>query len=574
MIRSYTLVDLATVDGPAVPVRHDGALVLLGPAVGGVCVSCAEHTRLATLGPGVPRGNSHMRLGGLPTPAMRPLLDKLIAEITASPSSYRETVVAVRTDLGTVTHHRVRPRPGGCSTCNPLPEDFAADAPSAPVSPGSLRGDNPLAAGLREELLDIRHGPVAGVFRTGHLPLAVVSAELVGDHVPREAGYGRTMDFADAERVALFESVERHNGMRPQRTGTFIEASFTELGPDRAVDPAGLGRYDPEHIDHPGFGLTPYRPHTRLRWVQGWSFTRQQPVAVPKNVAYWGAGGGPQVIAETSNGCGLGNSLAEAVLHGLFEVAERDAFLMAWYARTPLNRLRVPEGDLPHLVDRLAAIGYELMFFDATNDLGIPAVISVARYQGTSPDAPRIFYAAGAHPDPARAMRSAAAEVVVDVESMVDRVAADPVTYSRDRLLRLLESPELIRTMAEHVMVNALPEAADRHEFLFGQPTVALPEVDAHEFTDLRDLLDDYVARFCRLKLEIVAVDQSDPVTAARLGLYSAKVIVPGTLPMTFGHLHRRTRGLPRLLEVPQKLGRIRTQLAYESLALQPHPFP
>jgi len=347
LLTGYTLADLGGIEGPALPVRYDGGLVLLGPVLGdgpGVCLSCAEHTRLATLGPQTPRGNSRMRLGGLAAPAIQPLVDKLIDEITADPAGYRQTVVAVRTDLGTVSHHTVRPRPGGCSACNPLPDDFAEDAPSAPVEAGSLRGDNPKTAGdnLRNALYDIRHGPVAGVFRTGHMPLAVMSAELVGDHTPREAGFGRTVSFDEAERVALFESVERHNGIQPQRTSTFIEASFTELGTDRAIDPSSLGRYDPEHIDHPAFHLTPYGPHVRTRWVQSWSYTRQKPVAVPKHVAYWGMTGGTQFIAETSNGCGLGNSLAEAVLHGLFEVAERDAFLMAWYARTPLNRLRVP----------------------------------------------------------------------------------------------------------------------------------------------------------------------------------------------------------------------------------------
>jgi ribosomal protein S12 methylthiotransferase accessory factor len=578
LLTGYTLEDLTSIDGPALPVRYDGGLVLLGPVLGdgpGVCLSCAEHTRLATLGPSVPRGNSHMRLGGLATPAIQPLVDKLIEQITADPDSYRSTVVAVRTDLGTVTQHTVRPRPGGCFTCNPLPDDFAEDAPSAPST--SLRGDNPKAAGdnLRNALLDIRHGPVAGVFRTGHLPLAVMSAELVGDHVPREAGYGRTVNFADAERVALYESVERHNGMQPHRTGTFIEASFTELGTDRAIDPSSLGRYESEHIDHPAFHLTPYRPHARTRWVQGWSYTRQKPIAVPKHVVYWGVSGGTQFIAETSNGCGLGNSLAEAVLHGLFEVAERDAFLMAWYAKTPLNRIRVPDDPaLPHLVDRLESLGYELMFFNATNDLGIPAILSVAKYRGANPDAPQIYYAAGAHPDPLKAMHSAAVEVAVDVESMVDRVAADPETYSRERLLRLLASPELIRTMSEHVLVNALPEAAERHGFLSGLPEVDLPRPGLPDFTDLRVLLEYYVDRLRRLKLEVIAVDQTDPVTAERLGLHSAKVIVPGTLPMTFGHLLRRTRGLPRLLEVPQQLGRLKEQLRYKSLALQPHPFP
>jgi ribosomal protein S12 methylthiotransferase accessory factor len=572
-LTGYTLEELDGLRG--LPVRYDGALVLIGPAPGGVCVRCAEHARLATLGRAVPRGNPRMRLGGAATPALQPLVDKLIKEIIAAPGAYRDVVLAVRTDLGTVDHHTVRPRPGGCPACGPLPEDFAEDTPSAPVETGSLRGRNAKAAGenLHKALVDLRHGPVSGVFTTGHLPLAVMSAELVWDH--KEYGFGRTASFADAERIALYEAVERHSGMRPRRTRTVIEASFTQLGPDRAVDPARLGRYDPEHVEHPSFALAPYRPHVRTRWVQGWSYTQRKALAVPEHAAYWAAGDHNQFVAETSNGCGLGNSLAEAVLHGLFEVAERDAFLMAWYARTPLNRIRVPDDDtLPHLVDRLDSLGYELTFFNATNDLAIPAVISVARYHGSSPHAPQIFYAAGAHPDPRKAMLSAAVELAVDVEATVDRVAADPLTYRRDRLLDLLAEPALIRTMAEHVLVNALPEAAERHDFLLGTKEIDLPEPRVPEFDDLRVMLEHYVHQLRKLKLEIIAVDQTDPVIADRLGLHSAKVIVPGTLPMTFGHLLRRTRGLPRLLEVPQQLGRVPAQLTYESLALQPHPFP
>ncbi|MET0233890.1 MAG: YcaO-like family protein [Kibdelosporangium sp.] len=524
-------------------IRFDGGLALIGPAPGGVCADCTEYARRATLGPLVPR--TGLAMGGFPTPAMKPLLELLTAG--------SQSVIAVRTDLGVVSNHTVRPRPGGCGTCGPLPDDHA-ETPviAAPVEPGQLRGTNSRADDLRDELFDLKYGPVSGVFRTGHLPLAVASAELVGDSV--EAGYGRTVDFAEAERVALYEAVERYNGMRPRRTRTVLEASFAELGPDLALDPVRLGQYD--GANH----LQPYSPDLRVRWVHGWSYTHRKPIAVPEQVAYWAVPSPNQFITETSNGCGLGNSLTEAVLHGLFEVAERDAFLMAWYGRTPLNRIRIPpDSAVPHLADRLESIGYELTFFNATNDIGIPAVVSVARYQGTDPDAPRIFYAAGAHPDPRRAMLSAAVEVAVDVESTVDREAAEPEAYNRDRLRKLLAEPDLIRTMAEHVAVNALPEAADRHDFLLGRPEQELPAIDLPEFDDLGALLERYVARLRDLDLEVIAVDQSDPVITRRLGLFSAKVIVPGALPMTFGHMYRRTRGLRRLR-------------ANDSL--RPHPFP
>ena len=558
-----------------IPVRHDGGLVLIGPAPGGVCVPCAEEARLAVLGPAVPR---QVRVDGLATPALRPLIDTLIARVQADPARYRRRVLAVRTDLAVVSEHRVRPRAQGCPACGPLPEDSPETAEigrePVPVVPGELRGANPKSLRLKEELEDLRHGPVVGVYTIGHLPLPVSSAELVSEHTTREAGYGRTLDFADAERVALYESVERINGMKPRRTTTTLEASFAELGPERALDPERLGRYEPEHVAHPGFPLPPYTPDLRTRWVHGWSYTHERAIAVPEHVAYFNAG--PVFLAETSNGCGLGNSLTEAVLHGLFEVAERDAFLMAWYAETPLRRIRVPAGAvLPHLTDRLESLGYDLRFFDATNDLGIPAVLSLARYRGADPNVPQAYFAAGAHPDPRRALLGAAAEVAVDVESTVDK---DPALRDPARLRRMLEEPWLIHTMDDHVAVNGLPEAASRYAFLTDSE---LPDIDADDlapappaYGDLRDLLDHYVDRLSALDLEVIAVDQSDPVTAERLGLYSAKVLVPGTLPMTFGHLHRRTLGLPRLLTVPHALGRVKTPPRYEDLALRPHPFP
>ncbi|MFS8097655.1 YcaO-like family protein [Lentzea alba] len=509
--------------------RLDGSLVLIGPT-SGTCVACAEDARLAALGPEVPRDN--LNTGGLIAPAFTPLIEVLAKQ------DCEDTVIAVRTDLGVVATHHVN------DSCGPPPEE-TANGP-VPVEKGALRQPNEKTTveGLKAALVDRRHGPIIGTFRTGHLPLAMMSAELVRDFATPEAGYGRTYTFEEAERVALFEAVERHNGMRP-RTKPGIEASYAQL--QHALDPERLGLPDVGHR---------YTPDLKMRWVEGWSYTHNRPIAVPEQVAYWATRTPPtqRFLYETSNGCGLGNSLTEAVLHGLFEVAERDAFLMAWYGKTPLTRLKTPDSDpvLPHLRDRLEELGYELLFLDATNDIGIPAVLSLAR---TDRDLPRAFFAAGANPDPHKAMLSAAAEVVVDVETMADRVRANPEQYRRTR--ELLENPGLVRTMDDHVAVNTLPEAQARHAFLVSDNDPV--ELTAKlEHTDLRDLLGHHTEHLRNLGLELIAVDQSDPVIVNKLGLHSAKVIVPGTVPMTFGHRNRRTTGLPRLTPAH----------------LHPHPFP
>ncbi len=90
----------------------------------------------------------------------------------------------------------------------------------------------------------------------------------------------------------------------------------------------------------------------------------------------------------------------------------------------------------------------------------------------------------------------------------------------------------------------------------------------------MRTLLEQTVTRLAGLGLEVIAVPLSESVVRDRLGLHTAKVVVPGTLPMTFGHVNRRTLGLDRLLEVPFRLGRAPRVVRHDELALHPHPFP
>jgi ribosomal protein S12 methylthiotransferase accessory factor len=348
------------------------------------------------------------------------------------------------------------------------------------------------------------------------------------------------------------------------------------------VDPASLGLPDPEYHGHPASRTVPYTPQLELDWVHAWSLTRDRPLAVPEHVAYWEPPGAdrPRVVYECSNGCGLGNSPQEAALYGLFEVAERDAFLMAWYAATPLPRIALPANDpeVRQLADRTALLGYRLFLLDATNDLGIPAVVAVCRYQGSHPDAPRTFLAAGAHHDPRSAIRSAVIEVVTTVHAAARRALTGERPYAAERLRPMLSEPELVLALDDHVGLNTLPEAQPRLAFLFADT----PELDWREawpgapepVPDLTALLARTVRRLAGLGLEVIAVRQDEPGVRDRLGLYCAKVVVPGTLPMTFGHVNHRTRGLPRLLAVPHLLGRTERPLTYDELTINPHPFP
>ncbi|WP_327418837.1 TOMM precursor leader peptide-binding protein [Streptomyces sp. NBC_01233] len=587
-----------------VPVRFDGALAVVGPVLrpgGAACLVCTEYQRLATAGGRVPWLSPKLTLAGVPSPALTPAVEALVQELLdhpdpdpdpdpdSAPNPDSAVVHVVHQGRGTWSTHRVRPV-GGCAVCRPLPSD--AETPLRPLpsqprpmpDPAVLRGPNPRTTGaaLRAALYDERFGPVRLLRRSEDSAFSLTSAVVTDGRSVDDGGHGRARTFADSERIALFEAVERYAGMRPTGRRTDLLASFAELGPDRAVDPERLGLPDPAHHGHPGSPTVPYTPDLPLHWVRGWSLTHRRPTAVPEHVAYWDVPGPdrPRVVYESSNGCGLGNSPEEAALYGLFEVAERDAFLMAWYAATPLRRVHLPAGDTDTLLlaDRAAAAGYRLLLLDATNDFGIPAVLAVCRYEGGHPDAPRMFLAAGAHHDPRAAIRSAVAEVVTNVLEAPHRSLAEGGPRDPERLRPMLERPELVLTLDGHVGLSTLPEAAPRLEFLFAD-TPVVPVAEAWPGApapvhDLSDLLTRTVDRLARAGLEVITVDQTEPGLRERFGLHCVKAVVPGALPMTFGHVNRRTLGLRRLLEVPHRLGRIDRPGRHEKLPLHPHPFP
>jgi ribosomal protein S12 methylthiotransferase accessory factor len=148
---------------------------------------------------------------------------------------------------------------------------------------------------------------------------------------------------------------------------------------------------------------------------------------------------------------------------------------------------------------------------------------------------------------------------------------------NRDEYRRMLDDPFEVRQMEDHSMLYGLPEAASRFHFLFqkDRPLRSFEEQFARPASHL-DLTDDLKTLLNALRqvgLEVIVVDQTTP-EILRNGLHCVKVIIPGTLPMTFGYRLTRLAGLDRVLTVPAALGYRNKPLTYEELNPHPHPFP
>ncbi|MFD5569507.1 TOMM precursor leader peptide-binding protein [Streptomyces cadmiisoli] len=598
----------AAADLPWLPLSLEWDKAVIGPLVRPGepgCDECAELRRSAAQpNPGHPKSaappHAAARLSTVAAQQIAALaVDRILSPetLSAAATSWSDSpadapalpvvTVAQLRDLS-VSHHRLLPEPL-CPQCGRLPEDSAEAGLLAPravptARPGAYRTRS--LKGREEEIAelyaDTETGLVSGVMRMQDQPVPVVAAPLgarAGSHA--DSGYGRTLDYRSARTTAVLEALERHAGSQPGGRRTSVHGSYRQLAED-ALHPPTLGLHADAAPGVPGPSYQRYHDDLEMAWVWGHSFARRGPVLVPESYAYYGVGHGDPTrrpfVHEVSNGCALGSSPEEAILHGLFEVAERDAFLMTWYARLPVPRVDLgsaKDRDLPLLAEGVEHdLGYRVVAFDTTMEHGLPSALVMAVDASPSPLRARVMCAAGAHPVPERALMAALLELTPNVAWLSRSFAED-----RERAAAMVAEPLLVREMADHALQGAHPDAWGRYTFLL-EEREARPIAESFggaarrdPVTDLRAELDLWTGRYLAGGLDVIAVDVTTP-EQRRGGFHSVKVIVPGLLPMTFGHVNRRVNGLPRLYTVPKALGHTDRSLTDSDLHQAPHPFP
>ncbi len=464
-----------------------------------------------------------------------------------------------------------------CTVCGGLPVDSAERISLQPSPKISLdgyrsRSMDELGEFLVKDYLDQRMGFLNNKMIDLVPPFADVSVNLplfIGE----EGAAGRTNSYAASELTAILEGLERYCGMEPRGKRTVIHDSYRNLQ-DRALDPLKLGIHSSEHYEDPGFPFKPFSPDRSMNWVWGYSFLQERPILVPELLAYYSLGCDDGFVYETSNGCALGGSLEEAIFYGIMEVVERDSFLMAWYAKLPLPRLdpySANDKELHVMIDRARAVaGYDIYLFNSTMEHGVPSIWTLAKNRKQK--GLNIICAAGAHLDPVRAVKSAVHELAGMMLTLDEKFEEN-----REKYERMFEDSSLVRQMDDHGMLFGLSQTEERLHFLLddSRPMRTFKEEfkDHGKRADLKDDLQGIIEGFRLLKQDVIVVNQTTP-EIKKNGLHCVKVIIPGMLPMTFGHHLTRITGLERVLRVPMELGYVKQPLKYEQLNPYPHPFP
>lgn len=467
-----------------------------------------------------------------------------------------------------------------CQVCSQLPEDSPAMArislqQSPKITNDSFRSRS--LDDLNKVLINDYLDPRTGLLNNKMVNLVHTFAD-VSINLPLfdgdEGTAGRTNSFAVSELTAILEGLERYCGLEPRGKKTVVHDCYNHLK-NQALNPIEVGVHAKEQYERPGFPFAEFDPNRSMDWVWGYSLLQERPILVPELLAYYSLGCGSRgFVYETSNGCALGGSLEEAIFYGILEVVERDSFLMTWYAQMSLPRLdpdSIEDQELLLMIERMRAVaGYDLYLYNSTMEHGIPSILAIAKNRKEK--GMNLICAAGSHLDPIRAVKTAVHELAGMMLSLDEKLEKNQEEY-----LRMLDDSSLVQQMDDHGMLYGLPQAEERLQFLLEENRPLRPFHEEFKrkskHLDLTEDLQDILQEFRRLNLDVIVVDQTTPETN-RNGLYCVKVLIPGMLPMTFGHHLTRVTGLERVFRVPMELGYSKEPLTAEQLNPHPHPFP
>lgn len=311
---------------------------------------------------------------------------------------------------------------------------------------------------------------------------------------------GKGASREQARVSAIMEAMERYSA-EPKDEKLRRDLMENMMSSENAVDPRSL--ILPQMINL-------HVHHQPIAWVKGYDLMEGEDVWVPAAAVYhpYSSNKDLQLFRSNTNGLASGNNLEEAVLHGMCEVIERDAWSICEARRRPRGEIVVEEGCpvVSELLEKFRSQGVEVHLKDLTSDVGIPTIAAAAD-DVRMKDPALLNLGVGTHLSPRVAAIRALTEVAQSRCTQIHGAREDTT------------KADLNRTVGY--------ERMKRLNAMYFSPSTEVRMEDFPEF-DTKDILEDIEVVLDHLLdrgfEQVIAVELTRP----ELGIPVVRMIVPG----------------------------------------------
>lgn len=318
------------------------------------------------------------------------------------------------------------------------------------------------------------------------------------------AGKGATP--VEAKVSVIMESIERYSSeMQKQDKKKITLATFEAIS----------GEYD---AVEPGSLILPGRllPGVKLEWCDGYDLMNKKEVKVPCNAVYHPYDStAARLFRSNTNGLASGNTIEEAIYHGLMEVVERDALSLAEATRNTGQAITIDRDDglTCEIYEKFGKAGIDVKLWNLPTDTGIPTVMAATDDKELL-DPALLVMGVGTHLDGTIAVLRALTEVA---QSRATQIHGGREDTDREKVTRSIGYDRMKRLNRhwyaepqDTVTLKELPALATRSHKADIEKSVKMlkPAVSGIIVTDLTREIDVPVVRVTVPGLEMYAIDR------------------------------------------------------------------
>lgn len=185
----------------------------------------------------------------------------------------------------------------------------------------------------------------------------------------------------------LAEAVERFsNSYFPDRS---ITKTSTLQGVQGDVIPIeSFTRYSKKQLKNIAYSRFVFKPASQLNWTACESLTSNKKYLIPCNFVYLSypyTKNEPVLYPSISTGVAAGWTLATAILRGLYECIERDAYMVAYLKKIQYPKLRlesIENKEIHFFLEIAKKYDLEISCLDFTTNIGIPVICALVLDRG------------------------------------------------------------------------------------------------------------------------------------------------------------------------------------------------
>jgi len=412
-----------------------------------------------------------------------------------------------------------------------------------------------------------RYNDIPSFFRVDMVP--AYKDRITDGNIPKNLfahGFGKNLEVVFSQ--ALGEFLERYF-LSLYRRDTFLRAS-----------PSILKRKKFNCIDLDliaGFSEKQKNKISRYRWdeesIFSWEWVERiatkEKVLAPAQLAYWTyipEEREPRLRETNTNGAGGYFSREGAILSGLYELIQRDAFVIFWLnsiSPPKVDPATVPSEEFQELYQASIRYGFKVHCLNITSDIGIPVFAVVI--EDETKNWPRLSIGMGCNIDPLKAVNRA----FIEAWSIYDWLRPLAPYFLKESYIPFSDSnigqSERCRLFANPLFYEKVSFLLKGPLYSFGDSMSVVPAFisEKEEMNHLVKHIEGFGEGY-----QVYAFEAKSSILSI-VEYHSVRVIVPKLVPLYLHEIHAPL-GAKRLKEAPLRIG----LHPAEEFNPIPHPFP